>query len=315
MLFLPLSKTYTGQLTALNNLSFHAKLVSTTTSIPPQLSIPPQDNRLYFSNRPIEKKSLQKDLGVAISDDLKWNEHTKKAATKARNVLWMVKRSSPMLPTAAKLNIYKSMIIRTLIYGSNTWNPNIQCCKTLEKIQKESLKWVNGDRNYPESLKKCKILPLTLYLQLQDLLTMSKCLNGHYDYNFNDFICLRDSDRSLRSNDYLRFDNKRPNKKVCRDSFFYRTGALVNRLPKTVNFKNPEGLKRRLLGYFWWYFNNKYNEIVSNTWRIWPTVTNNERDEVPGRDGRIPTTYLPTYLYLGFWIFRILIILWLKCRH
>ena len=231
-----------------------------------QMSIPLQDNRLYFSNRPIEKKSLQKD--VAISDDLKWNEHIKKAATKARNVLWMVKRSSPILPTAAKLNIYKSMIIRTLIYGSNAWNPNIQCCKTLEKIQKESLKWVNGDRNYPESLKKCKILPLTLYLQLQDLLTMSKCLNGHYDYNFNDFICLRDSDRSLRSNDYLRFDNKRPNKKVCRDSFFYRTGALVNRLPKTVNFKNPEGLKRRLLGYFWWYFNNKYNEIVSNTWRI-----------------------------------------------
>ena len=73
----------------------------------------------------------------------------------------MVKRSSPMISPTAKLNIYKSMIVPILIYGSNVWYPNIQCCKTLEKIQK-SLRWINGDRNNLDSSKKCKILPLTL---------------------------------------------------------------------------------------------------------------------------------------------------------
>ena len=159
------------------------------------------------------------------------------------------------------------MIVPILINGSNVWYPNIQCCKTLEKIQKESLRLINEDRDYLDGLKKWKLLPLTLHLQLQDLLTMSKCLNEHYDYNFDDFICLRDSDRLLRSSDCLRFDIKKPKKKICRDSF-YRTGALINRLPKSVNFKNPQWLKQRLLGYFWWNFTNKYNENVSNTWRI-----------------------------------------------
>ena len=83
------------------------------------MSIPLQDKVLYFSGQPIKKKSLQKDLVVVVSDDLNWYEHNKKAATKARNVLWMVKRSSPMLYSSAKLNIYKSMIVPILIYGSN----------------------------------------------------------------------------------------------------------------------------------------------------------------------------------------------------
>ena len=104
------------------------------------------------------------------------------------------------------------------------------------------------------SLEKCKILPLTLYLQFQVLLTMSKCLNEHYDYNFVDFFILRDSDRLPRSSECLRVDNKNPKKKIYRDSF-YRTSALINRLSKSDNFKNPQGLKQRLLGYFWWCFN------------------------------------------------------------
>ena len=48
------------------------------------MSISPQDNLLYFSCQPSKTKTLQKDLGVVISDDLKWYEHSKKANTKER---------------------------------------------------------------------------------------------------------------------------------------------------------------------------------------------------------------------------------------
>ena len=98
-----------------------------------------------------------------------------------------------MLSPTAKVNIHKSMIVPILNYGSNVWYANIQCCITLEKTAKESLRCINEYRNYLNILKKCKILLLTLYLQFQDPLTMSKGLNGHYDYKFTDYICLRDS--------------------------------------------------------------------------------------------------------------------------
>ena len=194
----------------------------------------------------IKKKSFQKDLGAVLSDDLKWYEHIKNAVTKARIVLWMVKRSKPMLSLSAELNIHKSTAGPILIYGSNVWYPNIQCCKIPSKIPNEGL--IKGDRNFLDNLTKCKILHLTLYLQ--DLLTMSKCLHGHYDQTFNDYIYLRDSDQLLRSSDCLGIDHKKPKKNICRYSFFYRTGALINRLPKSVNFNKPSGTKTTSPGLF-----------------------------------------------------------------
>ena len=137
------------------------------------------------------------------------------------------------------------MILPILIYSSNVWYPIVQCCKTLEKIQEESLRWINGDRNYLNNTKKnTKILSSSYTLPPTPRSTDNvKMVKRHYDYNFNDYICLRDSDRLLRSSDCLRFDNKKPKKKICRDSFFYRTGALINRLPKTANFKIPQRRK------------------------------------------------------------------------
>ena len=99
------------------------------------MSIPPQDNLLYFSGQSIKKKSHQKDLGVLLSDDLNGTNTFKKAVIKARNVLWMVKKNSQILSPTAKLNIYEPMIVPILMYGSNVWYPNNICCKTLEKIQ------------------------------------------------------------------------------------------------------------------------------------------------------------------------------------
>ena len=109
---------------------------------------------------------------------------------------------------------------------------------------------------------------LSLTPRSTDNIEVSKRAFKHYDYNFNDFLRLRDSQRLLRSSDCLRFDNKKPKKKFCRNSFFYRTGALINRLPKSVIFKFLQGLKHRFLGYLGWYFNDKYTESLNNTWSI-----------------------------------------------
>ena len=222
----------------------------------------------FFSGTLIEKVHIQKDLGVYVTKDLKWDIHIKKSASKALGVLFMLKRSSPRLTPSVKLNLYKSMVLPVLLYGSVCRFANVTNTERLESVQKKSLKWINNtsNNNYKELLSFSRILPLFLYLQLQDLLFLSKSLTGHFNFNFDQFVCMRNTTRSLRSDNDLKFDHSTPRLEICQQSFFYRTCGLVNRLPKSLQFGNAAGLKSRLLNFLWHHFEMSYTEIVSVTW-------------------------------------------------
>ena len=128
------------------------------------------NSMLHFgsSGNLIEKVHIQKDLGVYVTRDLKWNIHIKKSTKKALGVLFMLKRSSPRLTPSVKLNLYKSIVLPLLLYGIVCWFANVKKTKVLESVQKKRLKWINNtsNDNYKE-LYYSRILPLSLYLQLQ----------------------------------------------------------------------------------------------------------------------------------------------------
>ena len=218
----------------------------------------------------MQKPIAQKDLGLLISRDLKWADHTRAACNKAIGVLCLLKRSSPLLNMSVKLNLFKSMIIPVLIYGSSCWYSNIDNLKSLENVQKRALKWVCSDRKstYKELLLKAGILSMSLHMQLQDLLTLSKCMTGYFDIDFNPCLCLKKCTLDIRSSHDVRFDHRKPRESQSEQSFFFHTGALVNRLPATIDINNPTGLKQRLLRVFWTFFNANYNKLVSSTWRV-----------------------------------------------
>ena len=66
----------------------------------------------------------------------------------------MLKRSSPRLTPSVKLNLYKSMVLPVLLYGSVCWFANLKNTKVLENVQKKSLEWINNtsNNNYKELL-------------------------------------------------------------------------------------------------------------------------------------------------------------------
>ena len=119
-----------------------------------------------FSGTLIEKVHIQKDLGVYVTEDLKWDIQIKKSGSKALGVLFMLKRSSPRLTPSVKLNLYKSMLLPVLSYGIVCWFANVTNTKVLESVKKKSLKWINNtsNNNYKELFYFSRILPLTLYL-------------------------------------------------------------------------------------------------------------------------------------------------------
>ena len=117
-----------------------------------------------FSRTLIEKVHIQKNLGVYVTEDLKWDIHIKKSASKALGILFMLKRSSPRLTPSVELKLYKSMVLPVLLYGSVCWFANVTNTKVLESVQKKSLKWINktSNNNYKDLLCFSRILPLSL---------------------------------------------------------------------------------------------------------------------------------------------------------
>ena len=233
------------------------------------LSFTSRGDEFYFNGMLIDETDWHRDLGLLISNDLKWDIHLKYAAQNALKVFFMIKRSSPSLPIATKIKLYKSMILRTLIHSSNCWSiSNVKNMKVVENVQKKVLEWVTNCSDYEWNLRKCNLLPLSLYLQIQDVLFMAKIINGNYNCEINDFVCLRDTTRELRSTSRLEFEHGKPNRKICEQSFFYRTGSLINRLPSDVFYGQFDGLKSRLLCYFWTYFNERYKHHITETWKL-----------------------------------------------
>ena len=62
-------------------------------------------------------------LGVVISSDLKWNEHTKYTVTKARKRLWFIRRLSKLgASTAELLNLFHLMSRSILEMGARIFS-------------------------------------------------------------------------------------------------------------------------------------------------------------------------------------------------
>ena len=74
---------------------------------------------LYFGNNQITMKENQKDLGLLVDSGLRWKTHIEKACSKANAVFFQIKRNVSNLSMKTILELYKSMIVPTLIYASS----------------------------------------------------------------------------------------------------------------------------------------------------------------------------------------------------
>ena len=172
-----------------------------------------------------KKVSEEKDLGIIVKSDLGWTSHIKLIRGKALNFLCMLKRNPLPLNTKTKLNLFKFMVIPVLLYGSACYQLNVEEMKLLEGVQRNAYKSIATDPNYKTSLQRLGVLPLPMYIQLNNLLLLSKILNNHYDYNFSDCFPPKNDLANARS---CLFECARPAKFVCEKVFdFMQRGWLI----------------------------------------------------------------------------------------
>ena len=215
---------------------------------------------LHFDNLILPKTSTHSDLGLTLSDDLRWNQHIEKVSGKAMRVFHMIRRNTSKLGWKAKLDLYKSMIVPIITYVSPLFGLSKYTISQIEKVQKRISYWIAPHiPSYKERLYFLNILPLPMFIQLSNLLLLSKLLNGKYEVE-----SLQVPSYSILHRKIV-FQIKRPKKKTAEDNFFYHTCRLANVV--NVDLRETDGLKKKLLRIFWTNFNS-FDERNNCTWRL-----------------------------------------------
>ena len=86
-----------------------------------------------------------KDLGITITNDLKWNTYVNYICIKANRTLGFLRRNLSACPQNVKDSAYRELVRPVLEYGSSVWDPScILLQEELEKVQKRAARFVTG---------------------------------------------------------------------------------------------------------------------------------------------------------------------------
>ena len=87
----------------------------------------------------LDTTHTEKDLGVYVDDNLKFDFHIHTAVTRANRMLGLIKRSYTFLDKESLLCLYKAMVRPILEYGVTVWSPyRIGDIDAVESVQRRA---------------------------------------------------------------------------------------------------------------------------------------------------------------------------------
>ena len=97
----------------------------------------------------IENVESIKNLGVTITNDLRWNTYVSNVCTKANRTLGFLRRNLHSWPREVTEAAYKEMVLPVLEYGTSFWDPQgVVLQEELESVQKRAARFVTGNYKY-----------------------------------------------------------------------------------------------------------------------------------------------------------------------
>ena len=111
----------------------------------------------YMSGNKLEIVDEEKDLGVIVSKDLKWDKQCSQAVKKANRMLGVIKRNFTDRSKETIMPLYKSLVRPHLEYCVPIWSPHYQKdIELVEGVQRRATKLIDEVRNlhYEERIKQ-----------------------------------------------------------------------------------------------------------------------------------------------------------------
>ena len=202
------------------------------------------DRSFNILDQKLDESNTERDLGIHVSDNLTWKMHVEERLRKANKVPYLLRRKVAVkVQTLVTLGLYKSFILPVLLYGFACVFASRADLHLLENFQKKVVRWITGNetRSCRSQLKILNILPLPMYLQLNDMLLLSKIPNEEMGSSIR--LPVRPEMRGR--SEIFKLWKTRTEK--GRSEFVFRNCRLVHPLDDYIDFMKPQGLKNRLL--------------------------------------------------------------------
>ena len=162
----------------------------------------------------------------------------------------------------SKLNLNCGYHVPIISYASQTWYPNKAQLRQLERVQKQATSWItnNFKMSYTERLKFLKLLPLSIYFELHDILYLVSLLKNKHDIDSNKFIHKNESRTRQATRGEIAVYATRLKK--SNENYYIRSKTLYNNFSQIVDFENQDyhSLKISITNTYWNFFNRSFAE-------------------------------------------------------
>ena len=236
--------TKTRQLNLADNKCFSFQISKPINSIPVKFKIDQTE---------LKSSILVKDLGIFISQDLKWTHHINFIYKKASSILYQILKTFSTKNIWTLLKLYVTYIRPKLEHNTTVWSPFLKKdIRKLESVQRKFTRvaflrcGIHFD-SYEDRLFKLGLKSLAYRRTEFDLKLMYKIVNGLSDLKFEDFFVYKPIPYNIRGGSVkieTRINLKDSN---WRNSFYVRTIKIWNFLPQDLkSASNFSCFKRKL---------------------------------------------------------------------
>ena len=201
----------------------------------------------HLNGNLIDSRKEEKDLGVYISEDMKFQKQLQTCVAKANKLLAMIRTAFTYLTKDIFLQLYKVYVRPILEYGQEIWSPYLhKDIDVLEKVQQRATKLIPElqDLPYDDRLHQLRLYSLKARRERGDMITMYKIHHGLIDLDYDALFTRSSSNIHTRQHGHqLQF--KRCNSDTRRNTFSQRIIVPWNTLPKSIiSSESVESFKR-----------------------------------------------------------------------
>ena len=198
-------------------------------------------NHIYnIEGNLLDRVQEMEDLGITVTQDLKWSKHISKICKKARKQLGLITRTlSFQAPIPAKGTACIAMVRSIVEYGSSVWSPKTKAhLKEVERIQRKMTNYILCNPRYDSPnqtrLITLNLLPTTFRREIIDITLLLKSIHNETNLDLTDYIhfCERDLGPRTRALDHQTRLAITKTRLISTSNFFpYHICRIWNKLP------------------------------------------------------------------------------------
>ena len=198
----------------------------------------------YIDNSAIESRPLIKDLGIYVSNNLKWSSHINYVCRNASFSSYQIMKCFKTKSLFTLIKLYKTYVRPKLEFNSSVWSPWLsKDINQVESIQKKFTKFAFNRCNVPfhsysDRLIKINLKTLEHRRLIYDMILLYKIVNNLCFIKFSDYFSFTNCRYNLRRNSLQIQHNYSFKIKLqsglWHNSFFVRVVKVWNSLPDQV---------------------------------------------------------------------------------